>query len=369
MYSVDKLYRDLQVHLDKQTIGFPATSSGSDIVLLKQMFTPAQAEVVMMLTYRFEPLVQIQERAKAAGKSVDQAEHFLDETAAKGLIGFRKRDGKKLYATLPYIVGMLEAAAFNATPEMISAITKYNEDGLIIRDFINTKIPQMRTIPVQKSITPKHHIGNYDEIRKIIESTDGPIVIAECVCRKNAEKRGEPCKQTSRKETCMAFHEVARNMLESKKMGRQISKEEALDIMRQNQEEGLVLQPTNSQTPEAVCSCCGCCCGLLKLHKFIPNPVSHWATNYFAEVNPDLCTECGLCEEKCQADAIKLDDEKKAPVVDRTRCLGCGLCVAACPAEALELRNKETETIPPFTREEMMEVIMANKPQATPSGT
>jgi Na+-translocating ferredoxin:NAD+ oxidoreductase subunit B len=83
MSNEDKLYQDLQIHLDKQTIGFPATESGSDINLLKQLFTPVQAEVAMMLTYRYESLEQIQNRAKQAGKSIKEIESLLDEIVIK----------------------------------------------------------------------------------------------------------------------------------------------------------------------------------------------------------------------------------------------------------------------------------------------
>jgi ferredoxin len=159
----------------------------------------------------------------------------------------------------------------------------------------------------------------------------------------------------------MALGEVAKLLAESGNLGRVISKEEALDIMQKNQDEGLVLQPSNTLAPDAVCSCCGCCCGLLKIQKMIPNPVSHWATNFFAVVDAELCTGCGECETRCQVSAMKLDDDKKIATVDLTRCLGCGLCVESCPVNAIELHNKATETVPPPTPEEMMEVIMANK--------
>lgn len=365
MNNQDKLYRNLQTHLDKQTVGFPATPTGSDIELLKQFFTPAQAEMAMMLTYKFETLEQIQERAGKIGKSIQETERVLDETARRGVIGFRKRDGVKQYCNIPYVIGMIEGAHFNATPETLQAIgaasARYSEDGSFWRAFLNSKVPQMRTIPIQKSITAKQSIGTYDEVRKLIEGTEGPIAILECACRSGAEKRGTPCKQTSRKETCMLFRDMARNVIEFGKIGRQISKEEALDILRQNQEDGLVLQPTNSQNPDAICSCCGCCCGPLRLHKSIPNPVSHWATNFFAEVNPESCSGCGICGDKCQVGAMKLDEETLVTKVDLTHCLGCGLCVEACPEGAIELRNKASEVIPPRTIEDMTEVIMSNK--------
>jgi Na+-translocating ferredoxin:NAD+ oxidoreductase subunit B len=95
MNSKDKLYRDLQMHLDRQTIGFPETPSGSDIALLKQLFTPAQAEVTRFFTCKFEPFEQIQERAAKEGISAEKTERILDETARRAVIGFRKKEGSK----------------------------------------------------------------------------------------------------------------------------------------------------------------------------------------------------------------------------------------------------------------------------------
>lgn len=365
MGGADTIYRELQVHLDKETIGFPKTPSGSDIELLKQLFTPEQAEVTMLLTYKLEPLDQIQTRAEKTGKSAEEIERLLDSTAARAVIGFQIKDGVKHYRTLPLLVGMLEGAAVTTPPESKPALSaaagQFFQDGLFVRDFVNTRIPQMRTIPIQKSITPKHQIGTYDEVRTIIEKNSGPIVILDCVCRAGTAKQGQPCKQTARTETCMAMGEFAKLLSLSGKMGRVVSKEEALDILQKNQEEGLVLQPSNSQNPEAICSCCGCCCGLLKIQKAIPNPASHWATNFFAVVNTELCTGCSMCEEKCQVAAMKLDQDKECATVDLNRCLGCGLCVDSCPENAIELRNKSTQTVPPRTQEDMMEYIMSNK--------
>jgi len=360
MSAEDKLYRDLQVHLDDQTIGFPATESGSDIRLLKQLFPAEQAKIAMFLTYKYETLEQIHERAKKSGISMEELERGLDETASRGVIGRRKKDGAKEYRNIPYIVGMAEAAASNPTPELIQAHTEYSEDGLFWNAFLTTEVPQMRTIPIEQSITPEHHIGTYDEIKEIIETTDDPIVINECVCRNGAQERGEPCKQTSRSETCMAFRDGAKNCIESGR-GRPITKDEALEIIRKNEEDGLVLQPSNAQLPEFICSCCGCCCGILNLHKAVPNPVEFWATNFYAEVTHELCKGCGTCEERCQTGAMFLDEEKEISTVDLTRCLGCGLCVTVCPEGAIELRKKEAEVVPPLTAEDMFEVIMTNK--------
>ena len=341
MNTDEKLYRDLQIHLDEQTIGFPATESGSDIRLLKQLFHPEEAETATLLTYKYEALEQIHQRGEKIGKSIEEIELVLDKIAKRGVIGYRKKNGVKQYRNIPYIVGMLEAGLHKPTPEFIAAHIDYSEDGAFYKDFINTEVPQMRTIPIERSIKVEHHIGSYDEITNIIETTEEPIAILECVCRNGSERRGEPCKRTSRKETCMVFRDGAKNLID-RGHARQLSKEEA-------------------QGPDFVCSCCGCCCGILRVHRAVPNPVDIWATNFYAEVTPDLCTGCGTCEESCQTGAMTLDEEEGISVVDLTRCLGCGLCVSSCPDEAVVLQKKEMEVIPPRTGEDMYEVIMSNK--------
>ncbi len=367
MREIDDVYRALQKHLDKQTLGFPAIASGADIRLLKALFTSEQAEMAMMLTYKYESLEQIYERVKESGRSIDETERILEETAARGVIGRRKRNGTKQYRNIPYLIGMAEGGlSTNPTPELVTAHMEFAREGSFMRAFLATKVPQMRTIPVGKAITIQHHVGTYDATRDIIEKTVDPIVILECVCRKGAEKRGEPCMQTSRKETCMVLRDGAKNIIEGGRMGRQITKEEALDILRKNEEDGLVLQPSNAQEPDFICSCCGCCCGILRLHKAIPDPAGLWATNFHARVNPDLCSACGTCVERCQTGAMRLDEEKSVALVDLTRCLGCGLCVTSCPTEAIELRKKEREKVPPHTGEDMMEVIMSNKRGSSP---
>jgi len=359
MGSVDQIYRDLQKHLDEQTVGFPATESGSDIQLLKQLFPIDQAKAAVTLTYKFEPLPQIQERAKNIGCTVDDLEGVLDETARQGMIGYRKRDGVKQFCNIPYIVGMGEAAARNPTAEAVEAATKYSEDGLFWGAFLTSKVPQMRAIPIEQSITPEHQVSTFDEVKAIIESTEDPIAIFPCVCREGAKRRDEPCLVTTRTDTCMGFRDGAKAIIENG-TGREISKEEALDILRKNGEEGMILQPSNAQGPDFICSCCGCCCGILQLHKAVPNPVSYWATNYYAKGDPEMCSGCSICVDICAADAVTLD-ENEISSFNLERCLGCGNCVVNCDYEAITLMKKEAETVPPLTGEDMTEVIITQK--------
>ena len=360
MSSVDDVYRSLQEYLDEKTLGFPATESGSDIRLLKQLFTPEQARATMCLTHRLEPVDVIHARANHEEFTVEELERALYETAGRGLIVFQDVGGTRHFKNMPYLVGFYELQLDNLTPEFRAAAGAYAADEAFGPAFFGTEVPQMRTIPIQQSIIPEHHVSNYDDIKALVEESDGPIAIFECICRKQHELDGDPCRMTTRKETCMAFRSWAETVIEFRK-GRQVSKPEALEILRKNAEDGLVFQPSNTQFAEFICSCCGCCCGMLGLQKALPQPLDHWTSNYFAEVDPDTCVGCETCIDVCQVGAMKFNEEDGVSFVDHNRCIGCGNCVPACPDGAIALVKKELEVVPPRSHEDLHGVIMESR--------
>jgi Fe-S-cluster-containing hydrogenase component 2 len=120
-------------------------------------------------------------------------------------------------------------------------------------------------------------------------------------------------------------------------MARWVDRDEALELLRKSEEAGLVPQPVNARNPGGMCNCCGDCCGMLISLKKHPKPASMVLTNYYAEVDPERCTACETCMDRCQMDAITLDANDIAEI-DLDRCIGCGLCVTTCPGEALSLR-------------------------------
>ena len=142
-------------------------------------------------------------------------------------------------------------------------------------------------------------------------------------------------------------------------IGRYVTKEEVLDILDKVQEAGLVLQPLNSQYPDAICCCCGDCCGILKYMKKYPRPADYYATNYYAEVDPELCTGCQICVERCQLEASVMTNGVAAINLDR--CIGCGNCVVICESDAVQLRRKEAETLPPKDMNAMYAKILSKK--------
>ena len=332
----DRVYVRLQRHLNRQAVGFPATKSGAEIKILKHIFTPREAEIATCLSYKLEPLEKAFERAQNMVGAPEELAAILDGIEKKGGIETRIKNGKKHYCNLPLIVGMYEAQSGRLTPEFISDMDEYTRDRKFGLEFLATELPQMRTIPIGKSILPQNHVGTFDQVAALLQQAEGPFAILECICRRKKEMEGEVCKVTDRKETCLSMGHFAASMLVSGS-AREITRVEAIAIIEQNQKEGLVLQPSNTEHADFICSCCGCCCGMLAVHKMLPKPVDFWAANFHAVVDFTLCDGCGACAKRCQVSAVSVAGEKQAAAVDLSRCIGCGLCVPTCSKKAMSL--------------------------------
>jgi Na+-translocating ferredoxin:NAD+ oxidoreductase subunit B len=118
-----------------------------------------------------------------------------------------------------------------------------------------------------------------------------------------------------------------------------------MEIINRAEREGLVLQPGNSLQPFCICLCCGCCCGVLTSAKKYEKPAELIAHNFYAKAEEELCNGCTICVNRCQMEAIQIENKKA--IIDLDRCIGCGLCVTTCKKEALSLLEKAKKTIPP----------------------
>jgi len=356
----DSAYVALQKHLNRQAIGFPATKSGAEIKLLKHIFTPHEARISCFLRQKPEPLKTIFKRVSHLVDSRQALETILEDTQKKGGIEFQQRNGNRYYCNAPLVVGMYEFQLKRLTPQFIDDFNAYTSDRKFGVAFLSTELPQMRTIPVKQSIPLQHHVSSYDDVLALLQQAEAPFVILECICRKKHALQGEACRVTDRTETCMAIGNMARMALASD-LGREIERDEAMAIIAQNQKDGLVLQPSNTQKAEFICSCCGCCCGMLRIQKRLPLPLDFWASNFQATIDNELCTGCGICERHCQVDAVTISTRTKVAVIARDHCIGCGICVAACPTNAISLKKKKHPTVPPETREALLDIIRNNK--------
>ncbi len=338
----DILYRELQRHLDHGPVPYPATESGVEIRILKHLFTPEEARVALCLSAIPEPLKTIHRRG---GHDLDQEQlgEILSRMSDKGSINRLPGKDGPIYCKAPLVVGMYEAQVNRLAPELERDMLTYCDEGFG-RAFIDLKTPQMRTVPVNKSITVQHAAAPYDDIRKFVEASSGPFAAIPCICRQGRELLGESCRQTHEPRNCLMIAEAATMMLE-KGVARPVTKEEMLGLLEQADREGLVLQPQNTQNPIFVCCCCGCCCGVLTSAKKLPKPASYFQTDFVARVDQGVCESCGECENRCQMEAIAKTDGP--PQVFEDNCIGCGLCVTTCPSGAMALHKKDGRRPPP----------------------
>jgi electron transport complex protein RnfB len=351
-------------------VGFPATKSGVEIRLLKHLFTPEEAEIALNLSALPESLERIHKRAKKRGIGISEEdlEQILDRLVKKGAIlggKFLAKGRKgKCYSKAQLAVGMYEFQVIRLTKGFAKDFYEYLLDEGFAEEVHTTKTSQMRTIPINKSLRPEHHVGTYDDARQIVMKSDGPFAVINCVCRQAKDLLGEPCKLTDIRETCLLLQDFAQEVTETG-VGRELSKEEMLQLLDRAEEVGMVLQPENNQNPLFICCCCGCCCGVLTSAKKFPRPAEYFETNFYVQTDPELCNGCEICLDRCPMDARSMVDG--IATMDLDRCIGCGLCVTTCEQDAIQLVKKERETVPPRDHDSLYKKIMMEK--AGPWGT
>lgn len=339
-------YRRLQQHLDSMPVGFPRAKDDLDIKVLKHLFSLEEAEIAMLLEYKPISYDIITERAKERGLEIEGLKKKLDFMNDKGIINKKALpEGGDYYFNLPLIMGFYEYQVGNLTEEFIKDVDDYFGNYFFKDEYNKTGIPQMRVIPVGESLPLDQGPLQYDDVNKIIKDLDGSIALIDCICRKSKDMINEPCKKTNLRECCLIFRGAADHYVELGH-GRYIDKSKALEIIKQAEEDGLVLQPANSKNPMCICCCCGCCCVILSNQRKLPAPAKFFASNYFAEVDNEACTGCGVCEDRCNMDAISIDQDYA--VINLDRCIGCGACVPTCPTEAMKLIKKKSEVLPPL---------------------
>lgn len=351
------VYRRLQEHIDEMPVGFPATESGVELRILQHLFTPEEAAIALHLSALPEPLETIHRRVRKEGVELQTLRRTLNRLAAKGAIHKGRKDGKPTYSKIMLAIGMFEFQVDRLTKEFYADVKEYM-NGAFGQAFHTTRTSQLRTIPIREEILPERPVGTHDEARRLVQESDGPFAVINCVCRQGTDLQDEPCRQTAIRETCLVLADAAVGFIKSRR-GRELSRDQMLELLDRADREGMVLQPQNTQDPHFICCCCGCCCGVLSTAKKLPNPAEYFDANYQAVVDPDLCLECDTCGDRCQMDAITYHDG--IAFVEISSCIGCGLCVTTCPSGALSMEVRETTKVPPSNQQSLYKKILIER--------
>jgi NAD-dependent dihydropyrimidine dehydrogenase PreA subunit len=301
-----------------------------ELRLLKRLFTPKEAKLAVYLTLNREEAKIIAHRAKLI---LGEAEQRLREMARKGLIFSIETEGAPaLYQAVPWVVGIYEFQVNNPDESFFRDVNEY----VCTRSKISRPqpIPQMRTIPIARSIEPHLEALPYERAEELVK-THKKFAVAPCICRRKAEKIGVGC--DAPKETCLIFGEWADYYVRNG-IARYIDQSEVSNILTIADKANLVLQPNNSREMVVMCCCCGCCCGILTRLKSHPRPSELVASPFRARHESESCEGCRACVDRCQMNALILEGDRV--VLNSPRCIGCGLCVSTCPTGSLTLVRK-----------------------------
>jgi len=343
-------YIKLREFLDTLASGFPETPTGVELKILKNLFTPEQAELTMRLKEEPESVADI--AARIVGDEAELAPK-LEEMAQKGLIYRVRKGDKRLYQAYQFILGIYEFQVKNLDKEFCELFEEYLPYyGISIKD---VKTKQLRVIPVESAINTASSVATYNKVRDLVREQE-TIAVQECICSKEQELLGNKCYKPQ--ETCIGFGDFAQYYLDNN-MARAINVDDALKLLDQAEEFGLVLQPTNTQEIGAICCCCTCCCPGLRFAKMSKRPSKLFNSYYQAKIDPTLCAGCGECIDRCPMDAI-MESKDLSEIVDG-RCIGCGLCVSTCPETAISLIAKPYMEAPPKDFEETLKIIKTER--------
>ncbi len=360
-----EIYQKLADHLARLGMGYPVRD---DLInILKENLTPSEAEVALAIPTGVIPMTSASAKMISANINLPLPEltDMLDRLVSKGLLFAGKTEAdEKGYALLQVGFGFPQTFFWKGedTPhsrKMAQMVAKYFNRAVTAEAY-GSKTKPFRYIPVGKSVKPDlQAVYPYHMMEKVIEKAQ-VIAVAHCPCRVSYRLAGRGCEHPT--EVCMKFDELAGFVID-RGLAREITKKEALEIIRVTEEAGLVHFVDNSQGDiKHNCNCCGCACwsvGSIRRRK-IPRDVL-MATYFMRRTENESCEGCGACAEICPVEAVQMVND--APILDEQWCIGCGVCATVCPTDAIamELRKDKAGQVPPAVFKELHRQILGEK--------
>lgn len=282
---------------------------------LAGVVTDEEAELALKMGVR-KPKT-LDEMVKISGLEKKKCESLLEEMSRKGLLEYNWENPahEKQYVLPMYVPGCAEFFNMNA-----SILESNPEMGIFFEHMsrlplekITPFVPEggagigMHVIPVEKAIEMEQESINLEHISYWLDKYEGKYASSPCSCRRSRLTHDEGCADDP-EGWCIAVGDMADYVVETQKDGRYISKEEALEIFKQAEENGFVHQITNIDGANKIFAICNCnvnVCYALRTSQLFNTP-NMSRSAYIAEVEKGKCVACGKCVESCPAGAVKL---------------------------------------------------------------
>ncbi|MDO4982916.1 MAG: FAD-dependent oxidoreductase [Eubacteriales bacterium] len=288
------------------------TYSDPEYRILAPIVDDDECEVMMHM--RLEASRTLEDIAARCKKSPEFVDMQLKKLMKSGIVRQRQVNGKTCYYYPIWVPGIMEGILSDREqcekyPDLGACFEEYTRRRLemLVPTLNSGKLGMsfMRVMPVMSAIENNSKTASYDEVAYLIDKAFA-VSVGPCSCRRSRRLMGEGCGHLE-DDMCMYLNDNAVNM---SKTGahRLISKEEAYEVLKRAEDNGLVHEI--NQTPgfedaTAICNCCGCSCYALRIAELFRSK-NAIRSNFQAKVDKDKCVACGQCVENCQTNALKL---------------------------------------------------------------
>lgn len=302
---------DLANHIGMKKAGSKKayTYTDPEYRILEPVVTEDMADVGVNLKFR-EPR-SAEDVAPLCGRSVEETSQLLWDLAMAGVCFVNDIDGVDKYWLETWIPGVMEMMVNNKEnvskyPQIAQSFEEY---GRVRGPMTAGKFPVgkglMRVIPIETAIDGNSKSASFEEVSKYLYDND-VFSVSDCACRTSREILGEGCGHL-KEDMCIQLGHAAEYYIRTGR-GREITRDEAFDIIKRAEENGLMHQIPNVdgfEKTHAICNCCSCSCYSLRTATmFLNNDMVR--SNYVAQVDPENCVACGQCVIHCPTNALKL---------------------------------------------------------------
>jgi ferredoxin len=378
----EKLKRAAQVICKQGMFQFQVSQTAIDII--EAAVGQNEEELDLIYAFRQQPSQTLDQLLTSSGFAEQKIQQLTASLAKKGLLFNQPNSaGVMVYRILPLmLVGLMEykfMTELTGSPEEKRLAELFERLLAELRDQIQNNydallplfksapasdrtVPSrvaedgrpIKIIPVGKTLTGVEEVVVPSQtVEEIINKFDD-IAVGYCFCRQRRSLLGDPCSTAAPILNCFTFGKSARHTA-AQGFAKKVSKQEALEIMQAAEAAGLVHKAfhpgSRESSPEtSICNCCKDCCDTFGLWRSGTLPLIN-STFYLSVIDPEACTGCGICVERCPTDAISLAEEGWAQR-DESACLGCGVCSRFCPEEAIALKEglRKVFIMPPKMR-------------------